>query len=74
MIACKLGYMRIVQYLCHKGATLNLQDKMGYSALTHATENRHIDVCKELISRHAKIGVPYHILQYIPKPSGNHII
>lgn len=70
MQACIGGHVRIVQYLCHKGAELNIKDIGGFTALTYAASNKRIDVCKELISRHAKMGMPPSIT---PKPVANWI-
>jgi len=74
MRACRKGYHRVVQYLCHKGANINLQDHQGYSALTHAAANRQLDIVRELISRHAKVGAPVNYPANMPKPTGNHIL
>lgn len=74
MRACRKGHSRVVQYLCHKGADINLQDKQGYSALTHAAANKRVDTIRELVSRHAKVGIPIFYPANMPKPTGNHIL
>lgn len=74
MHACRKGHRRVLQYLCHKGADINLQDKQGYSALTHAATNRQLDIIRELVSRHAKVGVPVNYPANMPKPTANHIL
>ena len=74
MRACRKGQRRVVQYLCHKEANIDIQDKQGYSALTHAAANRQFVIVRELISRHAKIGIPVNYPENMPRPTGNHIL
>ncbi len=74
MFACRKGYLRIVQYLCYKGANLDLKDKYGYSALTHAAANKRIHIIRELISRLAKLGIPTDYPANMPKPSGDFVL
>ena len=53
MFAARAGHVEIVMLLADKKAKLDLQNKMGWSALMYSAENGHIDVLCMLLKRGA---------------------
>lgn len=49
ILASQHGHLEIVNYLISKGAQLNIKDLNGYTALDHAVDARHVEICKKLL-------------------------
>ena len=47
----------MLNYLIGKGADLNFQDKIGYSALHFASQNNHVGITEILINNGAELNI-----------------
>lgn len=55
MIACKEGYINIVNALLHANSYVNLCDRNGDNSLIHASKSGHVVIVEALIKAHADV-------------------
>ena len=55
--ACKIGYIKLVNYLIEKGADISVKNKKNRSALSYAVKKGHFTVAKLLIEKGADIHI-----------------
>ena len=55
--ACEYGYLDIVEFLCDKGANINLVNKFGMSALMYACQKDNINIVKILCQKGANLDL-----------------
>ncbi|KAK0639607.1 ankyrin repeat-containing domain protein, partial [Cercophora newfieldiana] len=53
LFACLNGHLHIVRYLLERGVRVNIEDDNGSTPLTHAIQNKHIEVANTLLDHHA---------------------